>query len=150
MLPSFLGKNFELWDIKMEGLLGSVDLWKFFQETSMNYDDKCIRAVTLLLIISSLDENILSRILNEFCEVFDPKMFWHILEMKYSMKRSEKGEVNEIVVKNSDCVESIITVIKSESMPVANNRVACDSQGTLYDAKTCEVKFDENYVSHEE
>ena len=35
-------------------------------------------------------------------------------------------------------------------MSVADNRVACDSQGTLYDAKTCAVKFDENYVSHEE
>ena len=27
VLSSFLGKNFELWAIKMEGLLGSVDLW---------------------------------------------------------------------------------------------------------------------------
>ena len=29
VLPSFSGKNFELWAIKTEGLLGSVDLWKF-------------------------------------------------------------------------------------------------------------------------
>ena len=36
VLPSFSSKNFELWAIEMEGLLGSVDLWKFVQETDMN------------------------------------------------------------------------------------------------------------------
>ena len=27
VLPIFTGKNFKLWAIKMEGLLGSIDLW---------------------------------------------------------------------------------------------------------------------------
>ena len=70
--------------------------------------------------------------------------------MKYSMKWSQKYEIDEIVVKNSDGVESIITGIKTESMSVADNRVARDSQENPCDAKTCEVKYDENYVSHEE
>lgn len=150
VLPSFSGKNFELWAIKMEGLLGSVDLWKFVQETSINSNEKCRRAVALFLIISALDENILSSILNEFGEVFDPKMFWHILEMKYSMKWSHKDEIDEIVDKNSDCVEGIISGIETKSMSLVDNRIACDSQEIPFDAKTSEVKFDENYVSHEE
>ena len=70
--------------------------------------------------------------------------------MKYSMKWSQKDEIDEIVVKNSDCVESIITGIKYESMSVDDNKVACDSQEIPCDAKACEVKYDENYVSHEE
>ena len=35
-LISFSHKNFKLWEIKMEGLLGSIYLWEFFQETSIN------------------------------------------------------------------------------------------------------------------
>ena len=77
-------------------------------------------------------------------------MFWNILEMKYSMKWSEKGKVDEIVVKNSDCVESIITRIKTESIFVDDNKVASDSEEIPCDAKTCEVKYDDNCVSHEE
>lgn len=143
VLPSFSGKNFELWTIKMEGLLGSVDLWKFVQETDMNSENKSRCAIALFLIISALDESILSSILNEFGEVFDPKMFWYILETKYSIKWIQKDEIDEIV----DCDESII---KTENMLVAEKIVACDSEGTPSDAKICEVKYDENYVSHQE
>lgn len=35
-------------------------------------------------------------------------------------------------------------------MSVADNRVACDSDETLCDVETYEVKFDDNYVYHEE
>lgn len=150
VFPIFSGKNFKLWAIKMEGFLGSVDLWKFFQETSMNLNDKCRNAITLFLIILALDENIFSNILYEFGEICDAKIFWDILEMKYSTEGSEKVEDDESGgVKNGDCVESIITGIKTESISVVDNRVACDSEEITCDAETYEVKFDDNYVSHE-
>jgi len=148
ILPIFSGKNFKLWAIKMEGLLGSVDLWKFVQETFMNLNDKRRNAVALFLIISALDEIILSNILYEFGEIRDAKIFWDILEMKYSMEGSEKVEVDEGVV--GDCVESIIAGIKGESMSLTDNSIACDSEEITCDAETDEVKYDDNYVSHDE
>lgn len=106
VLPIFSGKNFKLWAIKMEGLFGSVNLWQFVQGISINANDKSKGAVALFLIISALDENILSNILYEFGEICDAKILWDILEMKYSMEGIEKAEVDEGVVAKSDCVES--------------------------------------------
>jgi len=54
--------------------------------------------------------------LYEFGEICDAKMFWDILEIKYNMKRSEKDQVDEGVVKNGDCAENI----KNESMSVVD------------------------------
>lgn len=116
----------------------------------MNSENKSRRALALFLVISALDENILSIILNEFGEVFDPKMFWHIFEIKFSTKWSQKDKIDEIVVKNCDGVESIIIEIKTKSMSLADNRVACDSQEIPSNAKVCEVKYDVNYISYEE
>jgi len=149
VLPIFSGKNFKLWAIKMEGLLGSIDLWKFVQEAFINLGDKHRNAIALFLIISALDENILSNILYEFGERRDAKIFWDILEMKYSMEGSEKAKVDGVVAKGV-CVESIIAGIKAESMYLADNRVVCDIKETPCDAEICEVKFDDNYVSHDE
>lgn len=59
----------------MEGLLGSVDLWQFVQETSINSNVKSRGAVALLLITSSLDEKILFNILHDFGEVHNAKYF---------------------------------------------------------------------------
>lgn len=110
VLPIFSGKNFKLWAFKMEGLLGSVDLWKFVQEAFIYLDDKRRNAITLFLIISALDENILSNILYEFGEIRDAKIFWDILELKYSMEGSEKAKVDDGVVAKSDCVEKVIVL----------------------------------------
>ena len=60
VLPIFSGKGLKLWAIKMEGLFGSVNLWQFVQGSSINSIDKSRVAVALFLIISALDENILS------------------------------------------------------------------------------------------
>ena len=58
--------------------------------------------------MSTLDENILSSILREFGEVGSAKIFWNILEIKYSMKWSENDEVDEgIAAENGDCVDSL-------------------------------------------
>lgn len=62
------------------------------------------------------------------------------------MEGIEKAEVDEGVVAKSDCVESIIVGIKAKSMSIADNRVVCDIKETLCD----EVKFNDNYVSHDE
>ena len=40
VLPSFSGKNVERWTIKMEGLLGSVDLWHYVEDGCVNSHDK--------------------------------------------------------------------------------------------------------------
>lgn len=58
VFPIFTGKNFKLWAIRMEGLLGLVDLWEFVQKTFINLQDKS-RGVVALLLIIFLDENIL-------------------------------------------------------------------------------------------
>jgi hypothetical protein len=50
VLPSFSGKNFKLWAIKMEGLLGSVDLWHYVQDGFVNSHDKRRGAIALYLI----------------------------------------------------------------------------------------------------
>jgi hypothetical protein len=147
ILPYFSGIFFKLWAIKMEGLLGSVDLWQFVQETSINSHDKSRSALALFLIISTLDKTILSSILYEFGEVYNAKIFWDILEMKYSMKWSEKAEVDEdIVVENDDCVESFVTeletengsietaMIDEESVSVVANEATCDNEEIPYNA----------------
>ena len=99
----------------------------------MNLDDKRRNEIALFLTISALDENILSHILYEFGEICDAKIFWDILEMKYSMEGSEKAEFDEGVVAKGDFVESIIAGIKVESMSLADNRVVCDIKETPCD-----------------
>ena len=147
VLSSFLGKNFKLWEIKMEGLLSSVDLQKFVQDTSINPNDKSRGELTLFLIISSLDNTIFSSILYEFGEVHSEKIFWDILEMKWSMKWSEKAKVDEyIIVENDDCVDSLITkietrygsiedaMINEESVYIILNEATCDNKEIVSDA----------------
>jgi len=112
----------------------------------------------------------LSSILREFGEVYSAKIFWDILEMKYSMKWSEKDEVDEdIVVENDDCVESFVTEIETENGSIEIAMIDDESvfvadkdkckttheneslmEESLFETKTYEVKFDENYSSHEE
>lgn len=75
VLPIFSGKNFKLWAIKMEGLIGSVNLWKFFQGISINANDKSKGAIALFLIISALDENILSSIFMNLVKYVMQKYF---------------------------------------------------------------------------
>jgi hypothetical protein len=53
---------------------------------------------------------------SEFGKISSPKIFWNILEIKYSMKWSENVEVDEgIVVENGDCVDSLVTGTKNEN-----------------------------------
>ena len=84
VMSSFSGKNFKLWEFKMEGLLGSVDLWKFVQNGLVNSHYKKKDKISLHLISSALDTSILSPILYEFGHVDNAKMLWDSLEMKYS------------------------------------------------------------------
>ena len=53
------GKNFDLWKMKMKGLY---------------------------IVSSALNNGILSTLLYEFGEIENAKIFWHILEIKYSEK----------------------------------------------------------------
>jgi hypothetical protein len=139
--PFFSGINYEPWATEMKKLLWLVDLLHYDHEGRINFYDKRRGVIALQLIISALDENILSSILGEFGEVYSAKIFWDILEMKYSMKWSEKDEVDEdIVVENDDCVEIFVTEIETEngsieiamiddeSVSVADNKAACDNE----------------------
>lgn len=147
ILPLFLGIKFKLWEMIMEGLLDLIDLWQFAEETSINPQDKSGGAITLLLIILTLDENFLSSILHEFGEVCDAKMFLDILEMKYNMKWSEKVEVDESVLENDDCSFSLITdcetedgnieaaMMDDECVPVIDIET-CDDEETTIDVES--------------
>jgi hypothetical protein len=117
----------------MKKLLWLVDLLHYDHEGCVNFYDKRRGAITLQLIISAVDENILSSILREFGEIPSAKIFWDILEMK---KWSENVEVDEgIVVENGDCVDSLVTgtetendiievaMINEESMSVADSKI---------------------------
>ena len=86
VLPSFLGKNFDLWKMKMKGLLGSVDLWEFVQNGYEDPTEKRRDKLTLYIVSSALNNGILSPLLYEFGEIENAKIFWDILEMKYSEK----------------------------------------------------------------
>ena len=68
VLPSFSDKNFDLWKMKMEGLLGSVDLWELVQNGYENPTEKRRDKLTLYLISSALNNDILSALLYEFGE----------------------------------------------------------------------------------
>jgi hypothetical protein len=123
-LPSFSGKNFKLWTIKMEGLLGSVDLWQFVQDGLVNPLDKRKDKITLYLISSTLDKSILSTILYEFGEADNAKEFWNALEMKYSVRESkiDDTEINEdIVVENGGCVESLVIETETQDGSIEGN-----------------------------
>ena len=63
VLPSFSGKNFDLWKMKMEGLLGSVDLWELVQNGYEDPTKKRRDKLTLYLISSALNNDILSALL---------------------------------------------------------------------------------------
>jgi len=63
----------------MEGLLGSVDLWKFVQNGLVNSHDKRKDKIALYLMSSTLDTSILSHILYEFGHIDNAKMLWDIL-----------------------------------------------------------------------
>jgi hypothetical protein len=140
----FSGINYEPWATEMKKLLWLVDLLHYDHEGRINFYDKRRGAITLQLIISTLDEKTLSSILHEFGEVCSAKIFWDILEMK---KWSENVEVDEgIVVENGDCVDSLVTgtktendiievaMINEESMYVAHSKVACHSKEIPYNA----------------
>ena len=86
ILPSFSGKNFDLWKMKMKGLLGLVDLWEFVQNGYEDPTKKRRDKLTLYLVSSTLNNGILSALLYEFGEIENAKIFWDILEMKYSEK----------------------------------------------------------------
>ena len=145
-LPSFSVENFELWEIKMEGLLGSVDLWKFVQETSIIPHDNSRDALALFLIISTLDNTILSSILYESIEVHNAKIFWDILEMKYNVKWSEKAKVDkDIVIGNDDCVDSLITEIEIEDGSI---EAAIINEESVFVFSNEKVHDDEEIASH--
>lgn len=167
VLPSFSGKDFEIWAMKMEGLLGSVDLWKFVQNGYEDPAQKRKDKITLYLVSSALDNDILSDVLYEFGEIEKAKMFWDILEMKFSVRRSKIAEakINNITaVENSECIVSLVTEIKTrndcieiamiddESVYVAY----CDNENEnlveegLFEGETYEVRFDKDNLSHEE
>ena len=86
ILPSFSGKNFGLWKMKMKGLLGSVNLWEFVQNGYEDPTEKRRDKLTLYIVSSTLKNGILSPLLYEFGEIENAKIFWDILEMKYSEK----------------------------------------------------------------
>lgn len=107
VMPSFSGKNFKLWAFKMEGLLGSVDLWQFVQDDLVNSHDKRKDKITLYLISSALDTSIFSPILYEFGHIDNAKMLWDILEMKYSeMSASAYEKTSEVDGEPVEGVES--------------------------------------------
>ena len=86
VLPSFSSENFDLWKMKMKGLLGSVDLWEFVQNGYEDPTEKRRDKLTLYLVNSTLNNDILSALLYGFGEIENAKIFWDILEMKYSEK----------------------------------------------------------------
>jgi hypothetical protein len=136
VLPSFSGKNFNLWAFKMEGLLGSVDLWQFVQNGLVNSHDKRKDKIALYLISSALDTSILSPILYEFGHIDNAKMLWDILEMKYSEKSASSyeetsevdGEPVEDVeshcgqshVDNDDCNEETVIEVMYDEENMSN------------------------------
>jgi hypothetical protein len=158
VLPSFSGNDFDLWKMKMEGLLGSVDLWELVQNGYEDPTEKRRDKLTLYLVSSALNNDILSALLYEFGEIENAKMFWNNLEMKFSVRRSK------IAVENGECIDSLITEIKTgndcieiamiddESVYVAD----CDSENEnlveedLFEGETYEVRFDEDNSSNEE
>ena len=167
VLPSFSGKNFDLWKMKMEGLLGSVDLWEFVQNGYEDPTEKRRDKLTLYLVSSALNNGILSALLYEFGEIENAKMFWDNLEMKFSVRGSKiaKDEINHVTaVENGECIDSLITEIKTrndcieiamiddESVYV----VDCDNENEnlveedLFEGETYEVRFDEDNSSNEE
>jgi hypothetical protein len=60
VLPSFSGKNFDLWKMKMQGLLGSLDLWEFVKNGYEDPTEKRRDKLTLYLVSSALNNDILS------------------------------------------------------------------------------------------
>jgi hypothetical protein len=154
VLPSFSGKNFDLWKMKMEGLLGSVDLWEFVQHGYENPTQKRRDKLTLYLVSSSLNNGILSALLYEFGEIENAKIFWDILEMKKWSEDVENDDCVEHFVAEietgNDCIE--IEMIDDESVYIAD----CDNENEnlveedLFEGETYEVIFDEDNSSNEE
>jgi len=159
VLPSFSGKDFETWAMKMEGLLGSVDLWKFVQNGYEDPAQKIKDKITLYLVSSALDNDILSDVLYEFGEIEKAKMFWDILEMKFSVRGSKIAEakINNITaVENSECIVSLVTEIKTRNDCIEISMIDdesvyvayCDNENEnlveegLFEGETYEVRFD--------
>ena len=129
-------------------------------------------ALALHLIKIALDENILFNILHEYGEIQSAKVLWDILEMKYNLNEGENDEF--IALENDDCASSLITdsetkddnvkyaMMDDEFVPVIDIKTCDDEVTTISvesktfyeesftDVETFEVKFDENYVSHDE
>jgi hypothetical protein len=81
----------------------------------------------------------LSCILYEFGEVHSAKMFWDIIEMKFSVRGSKivEAQINQdIVVENGDCMDNLVieiqtedgitkgTMINDESVSVVDNKAS--------------------------
>lgn len=66
IFPYLTYMNYELWEHKMKMLLCLAHLWNFVQEGFVGPHHKRRDALTLLLILSEVDQNILSSILYEF------------------------------------------------------------------------------------
>jgi hypothetical protein len=119
VLPSFSGNNFDLWKMKMEGLLGSVDLWELVQNGYEDPTEKRRDKLTLYLVSSALNNGILSALLYEFGKIENAKMFWDIIEMKYSAEGINtlehisafeeayvgETELSQIVVNEPHCID---------------------------------------------
>jgi hypothetical protein len=148
LMPSFSGKKINLWTIKMEGLLGSVDLWKFVQNGLVNSHDKRKDKISLYLISSTLDTSIMSPILYEFGHIDNAKMLWDILEMKYSETSAsayeETFEVDgehvedveahcgESDVNNDDCNEENVIEVMYDEENMSNEHWLKIKQGIQY------------------
>jgi hypothetical protein len=153
-LPFFSGIGYEPWATEIKKLLWFVDLLHYDQEDGVNFYDKRRGEIALQLIMSAVDENILSSIFLEFGEVSSPKIFWDILEMKKWSEDVENDDCVEHFVAEietgNDCIE--IAMIDDESVYVAD----CDNENEnlveedLFEGETYEVRFDEDNSSNEE
>lgn len=171
-LLSFLGIKYEICENELKAILSKIDLLNYVDDFVNLNLDMSTDASILHLITSALDEKILFSILYEYGEIQNEKVLWDILEMKYSLNESEDDE--GIPFENDNYAFSFITdfetkdgniealMMDDECMLVFDIGI-CDDEETTIDvesefsyeeilsyAKTYEVKFDENYVSHEE
>lgn len=163
-LPSFSHINYEIWAIEMKTVLCKVDLLNYVEEDFVNLNQDMSRdATTLHLITSAWDENILFSILHEYGEIQNGKVLWYILEINYTLNEAKDDE--SIVLENDDCSFSLIIACETEYCNIVTAMMddecvtvidieTCDDEylyeESLSNEETYEVKFDENYVSHEE
>jgi len=129
----FSSINYESWETEMKKLLWLIDLLHYDHEGHVRFYDKRRGEISLQFIMSALDENILSSILHEFGEVSNAKIFWNILEIKYSMKCSDNYEVDEGI--DGDSVDCLVTWTNNEndSIEVAMINEETDTKITFSD-----------------